>query len=298
MKFNPSKYSSSVSDSSIEESVEKGHKNVVKVDLGKFDEICKKFREKLDLKIKNLSGSDKDDFELVISYVKMLYGTSYYNEFFDRVRKNFKNVPGVKPGTVGGYFAGCLSSKNSKEKGCSINCVGSMPLPKDEEGWSFCDKAAILAEKSRNGYIFSVVKPADDETEMNPAYVFVESSSLNEFDGFSESEKDYLRNLGCEKVKLVGYKSSGSSYSELYEEPKPLKEVKSRRSSLRASHKASHRASHKSSKHNTSSTSVSTDPFSDSDDDISTWWVILIILIVLFILLLICYLGYRYYKSC
>ena len=235
--FNPKEYSTSSYDNSeeiIPEVVEKGHKNMLNVDLVKFEESCKKFREKKDLKIRKLTGSDKEDFNLMVSYVHLLYGTTYYNQLYDRVKKHFKNVGSVKPGTVGAYFAGCLTTVSSHSdssegliSGCSISCAGSMPLPQDEEGWSFCDKSVILGEKDTNGYSFSFIKPANSPEDLDPAYLFVESSSLHDFTGFSREEKDYLRDLGCKKVKLIGYKSD-STYSELYQDSKSIEEIKHR----------------------------------------------------------------------
>lgn len=290
--FNQNRYSSSdgnsssnSTNSSDKETVEKGHKNVTKVDLGKFDDLCKKFKEKKDMKIKKLVGQDKEDFDTVVSYVHLLYETSYYPSLYEKVRKHFDNVSSVKPGTLGAYFAGCLvslkdelstngssngqSSFSGSKAGCSISCAGSIPLPKDEEGWSFCDKAVILAEKGEKGYIFSIVKPANSEEEMNPAYLFVDSKSLHEFKGFSKEEKDQIRAMGCKKVKIVGYNSGSDdvTYSDLYREPKAIHEIK---------HRSDHIVSSK----------------SNLSNDYSLIGGILILIVILIIILLL--VGYKY----
>jgi hypothetical protein len=253
MKFNPLKYSTTESTESSNDSyqqsvnnvvndssnsyqeespVEKGHKNMVKVDLDKFEDLCKKFKDKKDIKIKNLIGQDKTDFDSVVNYVQLLYGTTYYNKLYEKVKKHFKNIT-YKPNTVGAYFMGCADNKYKGNimSGCSINCAGSMPLPKEEENWNFCDKAVILAEKAGKGYNFSFVKPAHSQEDLDPAYVFVESNSLKNFSGFCKEEKAHLRALGCKKVKLIGYSNSEDSlnYSEFYNEPKNVTELKHRR---------------------------------------------------------------------
>ena len=264
--FKQSKFSTS-SISKETETVEKGHKNTLNVDLEKIDGLCKKFRDKQDYKIKKLTGSDKEDFEEMVSYVGLLHGTSFYNHLYDRVKKYFGNVRNVKAGTVGAYFAGCMVTNFSDESmnpGCSINCVGSMPLPKDQEGWSFCDKAVIMAEKGGVGYNFSVIKPANSEEEMDPAYLFVESKSLHDFSGFSKDEKDQIRAYGCKSVKLVGY-GTDMSYSDLYKEPKKIHEIK-------------HRQNRR------------------SKNDSNTGLVIGVSIFVIILLLLLCVLGYKYYK--
>jgi hypothetical protein len=274
--FAPFKYSSEVSDSIdvSNEVVEKGHKNILKVDIGKFEELCKKFKEKKDLKIKKLVGEDKENFDLMVSYVHLLYGTSYYSHLFEKVKKHFKNISSVKPGTVGSYFAGCLVSKNTKNvvAGCSLGCAGSMPLPKDEEGWSFCDKAVIMAEKGLNGYVFSVVKPAESDEDYNPAYVFVESSG--NFEGFNKSEKANLKAMGCKNVKLIGY-SDDNSYSEIYSDSRSVDEIKVRRDIEKKESVSSESSEHE----NGSNTAL-----------------IIAIIIFIILLLIFLYLVYRYYK--
>ena len=271
--FNQSKYSTSTDSEVSNETdslVEKGHKNVTKVDIGKFDDLCKNFKVNKDIKIKKLVGQDKEDFDLVVSYVHLLYGTNYYTTLYERVRKYFDNVTNIKPGTVGAYFAGCLiSNKTDKQDnpGCSLSCAGSMPLPKDEEGWNFCDKAVFMAEKGETGYVFSVVKPANSEDEMDPAYLFVDSSTLHDFKGFSTEEKEQIRAFGCKKVKVVGF-SSDMTYSDLYKEPKAVHEIKHRSNKKHVVKK---------------------------DDNSGVILGVLILIIVL--ILILCLLGYRYYKN-
>ena len=264
--FNPSNYSSENDIDVSEEVVEKGHKNILKVDIDKFENICRNFREKKDIKIKKLVGQDKEDFDLVVSYVHLLYGTEYYNNLYEKVKKHFKNISTTKPGTIGGYFAGCMSNKNpSIETGCSLGCAGSMPLPKDEEGWSSCDKAVIMGERENGNYVFSVIKPEED---MDSAYVFVESNSLSDFNGFTEYEKENLKAMGCKNVKLIGY-SSDMNYSELYEDTKSVNEIKHRH--VKKNHK-----NHKKKNDN--------------------WLMVGVIVFFILLIILCLLLGYKYYK--
>jgi len=236
--FNPANYQSQSYDdmsvSSEEESlpkeVEKGHKKVLKVDVGKFEDLCKRFREKKDIKIKKLSGKDKEEFNLVVSYVHLLYGTEYYKHIHQKVKKYFNDVQEVNPGTVGGYFAGCLVNTDyMKKPGCSVACAGAIPLPKDEEGWSFCDKAVVLADKKGKGYSFNMVKPAETDDELDDAYIFVEHKTLHDFYGFCQTEKDELKSMGFKKVHLIGYGEDGTSYSDFYGESKRLIDIKHRK---------------------------------------------------------------------
>lgn len=299
--FNPSKYSYSADFSSSRQEnddsfksyksgeveknslssdlVEKGHKNIMKVDLDKFDEICKRFKDKKDTKIKNLAGQDKQDFDLAVSYVHLLYGTTYYTQLYERAKKHFKNVTSVKHGTLGSYFAGCAIG-NAGLAGCSLGCAGNMPLPKDEDSnWSFCDKAVILAEKNKGGYNFSVVKPADSEDQLDPAYLFVESNSVSDFKGFNGEEKLALKSLGAKKLKVVGY-NSDMKYSDIYREPKSVDEIK-----------------HRKNYDESLSESLSNSSFTYSNEDQNNdWWWLLLVIIFLVLVIIALMLTYKYYK--
>jgi len=191
-----------------------------------------------DVPIKQLKGNNREDFNLMVSYVHLLYGTNYYKRLFRKVKKYFGDMQYIKPGTVGSYFGGCLTESTfGKEDrpGCSVACAGSVPLPKDEEGWSFCDKAVILAESlggsksnSFKGYTFTVLKEQEEDLDMDPCYVFVDCLDLHDSPGFDNGEMDKLDKLGCRKIILVGYDSDGLSYSELYNHPIDIYEVKFR----------------------------------------------------------------------
>ena len=262
--FNPSRYSSEVDLDVSNEVVEKGHKNILKVDLDKFEFLCRKFLEKKDVKIKNLAAEDKEDFDLIVSYVHLLYGTEYYETLYEKVRKYFKNVVG-KPGSVAGYFSGCMNKNGSIESGCSLACAGSMPAPENESGWASCDSSVIMGERENGNYVFSIVKPGES-TES--AYVFVESDSLANFPGFTEYEKQNLKALGCKNVKLVGY-SSDMTYSDIYTDTRSVDQIK---------HRHVKKYSHK------------------KKSDGNGWlWLLLVVLIILFIVFAI--LTYKYYQN-
>ena len=268
-QFRYSKSTASFDTSQDSENVEKGHKNQTQVDLNRFDEICKKFREHKDMKIKNLTGNDKNDFNLAVSYVNLLYGTNFYSKLFEKVRKNFDNVTSVNPGTVGAYFAGCLvGSRNENIKGdvptsCNLPCVDGMPLPQ-EEGWELCDKAVIMAERKGEGYNFSLVKPANGSSN-DEAYLFVEAKSESDFTGFTQEEKDQILAYGCRKVRIVGY-TSDMTYSDIYTDS--VEKIKSRRP-----HRKYRKNHHKN----------------------NSWWYWLILAVLLFIFVLLIFSVYKHY---
>lgn len=249
-----------------EEVVAKGQTKVFKLDLGKFSRLCKKFKDMEGVYIRNLKGSNKEDFNLVVSLIHLFYGTNYYKKLFRKVEKYFGNLHQVTPGTIGGYFGGCLaeSSYSEDNPGCSVSCAGSIPRPKDEEGWSFCDKAVILAEEERDTYKFTLLKEPEDDSDMSPCYLFVRALDLHEFKGFSSKEMDKLNNLGCTNVHLIGYDSDGLTYVDLYDDPIDIYEIKYR-------------------------------PVKKNGDS-TTLAALALVLVILFLLLIVAYYGWKLYQ--
>lgn len=233
---------------SIQDLVAKGHKRIYQVDMGKFSKLCRKFRHKKDVEIKELRANDKEDFKLMVSYVHLLYDTEYYHRLFRKVKKYFGNMENIKPGTIGGYFGGCLvkSDMSNDKPGCSVACAGSIPPPKESKDWDFCDKAVILAERIArdkyyyhskgghkdyrdcSGYKFTILKEPEMDGDLDPCYLYVDSLDLHEFPGFSDQEMNKLDSLGCRKVILYGYDTDGLTYHQLYDHPIDIYEIKFR----------------------------------------------------------------------
>lgn len=216
-------------EENFEEIVTKGGNKVFKVNIGHFDNLCHKFRLLSDVKIKNLQGVDRDDFNLMVSYVQLLYGTNYYTHFYEKVRKHFSNLEKIIPGTVGNYFAGCLNSSIEIGEGCPVACTGSIPKPRGEEGWSFCDKAVIFADKVYQGYEFTFLKEPVSSEDVKDCYLFVEAGDLKDFEGFNQDEKEELKKMGAENIHLIGYTDHGNvKYTELYSNVVNVRNIKHR----------------------------------------------------------------------
>ena len=293
--FNPYKYSD-LSKSSVEsvdlsdKIVEKGHKNIVKVDLKKFEEKCIKIKERKDVKIKKLTGMDKEIFDELVKYVHLLYGTEYYNNLYDTVQKIFKNIGHVKYGTVGSYFSGCLNNKN----GCSLACAGGMPMPKSRQSEenNICDKAVIMGELNSIGnYEFSFIRPAEKQEDLDNAYLFVENSE-NGFSGLAAPEKLYLKNLGCKQLKVISY-SDDMTYNstDSYVSIDDIKERQSKNSKNSSKSNHSNLSKSKYSSYNSSESG-------ESQHDSFTWFMwFLVFIIILIILILAALYYYKKYKN-
>lgn len=196
--------------------VNKGGKKLFKIDIGQFEALCQKFSSLSDKEIKHLNPSDKKDFSSIVSYIKLLYGTKYYKHLHQKIKLYFGDLPYVRPGTVAGYFTSFLSEQEeSKEL--------------FESGWKSCDKAVFFAEKTKQGYEITTLKPAESDEDLIDCYLFVEQNNLHDFEGFSRKEKEMLKKLGIQTVNLVGCDEEGSSYFNLYDEPQPIYRLKHRK---------------------------------------------------------------------
>jgi hypothetical protein len=164
---------------------------------------------------------------MVISYVQLLHDTDYYKHLYRRIEDRFNDLTSVKPGTVGGYLAGCLIG--APQGNCSMTCAGAIPLPKGHEHHKPCDKAVIWCEWNvKDGFSFNISKHPDKAEDLNPVYLYVPCQSVHQFAGFNKAEKDKLSKLGINKVHLFGYNEECNKHVDLYGAPIDLKDVKLR----------------------------------------------------------------------
>lgn len=229
LAFESNNYNSMYCHKNLEKLETKYGEKTVNINLNLIDTVCEKFSNMRNIKIKNLKGYDKDDFKLIVSYVKLLHGTPHYNKLFRIIEKHFKNIEHAHPGTIGGYFGGCLIKTNfSKDNpGCSVVCAGGVPKPDDEEGWSFCDQAVIFAELDNySRYNFHLLKEPESKDQMDIFYIFIEERSLNDFRGFTAKEINELKNMGVRDFYLIGCDENGSEYIDLYDGKCNIDDVK------------------------------------------------------------------------
>jgi len=245
--FNPSEFSSSnyssnydYDDSEEDNNISKSDSSAYKVDIKKFEKLCDKFREIPDKRIDSLVGEDKEDFNLIVSYVQLLHDTEYYKYLYEKVENKFKDLKCVQPGTIGGYFAGCIVNDNYHGQAtCSVTCAGALPQPMDYQNDISCDKAVIWAEyvksNKSNKFNFNVLKQAENDEQLDPVLFYVTSEkhsfkNVHDFPGLSKSEKDILVKLGAKRIHIFSY-TKDCKYIDLYGRPIDLKDVKSRSSS-------------------------------------------------------------------
>jgi len=181
-------------------SVTKGS-NTETVDLTDLRLRIKRLRQNHESEIKKLSGKLKEDFEVLKSHVGLLYDTEEYKVLFEEVKKVFSDLKNLKPNTVGAYCAGCLN----QGKGCTLICNGAMPVPKTENGWEFCNYPIIWAIFQNGNYKFSSM----NKNGGTNCVIYMESPETL---GFSQEEKNQLKNLGFVNAQLFHAPLDGKEY--------------------------------------------------------------------------------------
>jgi hypothetical protein len=117
------------------------------------------------VEIDKLPTPAKTDLETIVGYVRLLFDTDYYSELYRLMSDIFPVVDpnSVRPGTVLAYMVGCASVQERKDPGCTVQCAGSAPLPKNIDAKTFCDYSVLHCSISQDRFQFkrlnSIITP-------------------------------------------------------------------------------------------------------------------------------------------
>ena len=185
--------------------------DIEKVDMDDLNKKLKHLKENADIKIRNLSGSLKSDFESLAQYVSWMYNTEGYDAFYKEIVKHFGDRHDYQPGSVGAYCGGCLNVKSKGiSRGCNVVCAGSIPPPYEDSNFEFCEYLVIWAVHNGSSFDFTTLNEVEGKGGRH-AIVFVENKTIEEFPGFSDDEKKILEENGVEEVRLVYYNCNSNS---------------------------------------------------------------------------------------
>lgn len=228
--FRPAEFGSELvgDNADVEELEEISFKgmDVVKVDTAELDDIMARLRDNEKVRINKLTPESAKDFQKVLSYVSLLYNTSQYNIIYDIAEKHFGDVKSATPGTVGGYFAGCIveTSFSDSIPGCAVACAGGLPRPKDDEKWKFCDQAVIWGLYEGGKYNFTTILDKEDKEH---SILHLNCTNYKTCPGFADEDKKHLKDMGVKRVTLYGYRNSGKDHTPLNEEPVEVDDLRS-----------------------------------------------------------------------
>ena len=202
---------------------------VVRVNISEISHVLDSLKIYHDKPISALDVKHRKIFDQLVKAICSLYDTSSYDELYQLIQDKFRDIVPI-PGTIGAYCTGC-----KKRGDGSVNTVCSHVFTdsgiKDDS--HMCQQNVILAIYTNDGFRITPLKKA--ETNNDTAYIFCNFSSIEDFPGFSESEKKVLNNLGITNIYLNGY-TSATEYVELINKAVSLDHIK-----LRISNTISHK---------------------------------------------------------
>lgn len=193
------------------------------VNKAELIDIITRLRESEYTPIKRLSGSLKQDFELLSKYISHTQPTNTYSMLKELIDRYFYDVNPVIPGTIGAYFCGSNLDVNMDLHECSA--IGANAVPRDSSNWSSCPQSIILADHSGHGYEFTRLHEGEDKSH---TYIYVNRDSYDDFEGFSNDEKKKLKKLGVDFVNLYGYGDDSTQYQDLVGSAIHIDQVKCR----------------------------------------------------------------------
>lgn len=241
-KFRPGLYSE-VSSELINESSTKGKSSrSLEVNIDVLNDILSDLRHHADQKITTLTGSLAKKFHEYKKMVNLLHKTNTYSIIIELVKGHFSDIDEIIPGTIGAYCYGRFyQTKFDDDTVCSSIAAGSMPSVMGD--LQECKYPTVIAEYNRTGYTLvpmRTLEKMDENTRHHSeniesseyitsnessnyktmgskrkGFVFVPHKSIDEFLGFSLSEKKKLKELGIDHVNLYGYSEDGKEHYKL-----------------------------------------------------------------------------------
>lgn len=249
-----SQVSSETNSELLSETITKGKgKKELIVNIDVLNEILSDLRHHAHEKQNSLTGSLAKKFNKYKEMVSLLHETNTYPLIVDMVKGHFSDIEEIIPGTIGAYcYGGFFETNFDDDKFCSAIAAGSMPSVRGDV--QACRYPAVIAEYNRTGYTLIPLRHYEkekvdseesseyrtdktDKTETNnqssnyktdksdnkssnksikrKGFVFVPHKSLDEFMGFSLSEKKKLKELGIDHVNLYGYSKDGKDHYKL-----------------------------------------------------------------------------------
>lgn len=283
------------------------------IDFNKIKANVQKLKSHLNTQISDLKDEALECYQNIADNVSLLYGTKHYKSFMETIHTEFKNVNHVKPNSVGAWLIGC-SLPNNLEIPCACTpiCAGSIPVYNEKDhmsshrsrsssssdifsdkSWNWdshrksdsssmsssvshtknmCNHLVMLAVwvPKQNGFEFVDL---NDSTHRSKAYIYT-SHNVDQFPGFSKTEKNSLEKYGISEVMIYSYSDTSCEYKPITKGWTPVCDIKTR-------------DQHSGKPGNPSN--PSNPPSDGSSSSSSAWCWLIIILVIILILALIIY---------
>lgn len=155
-------------------------------------------------------------FKSLVDTVGQSHGKPEYNKLINFINQSFGDWQMVKPGSVGAYFIGCLTTSGVGHlpPGCAPLCASV------DKKWK-CKHNVIWT--NYDGKKCSITPLNYDQ--LHPStFIFVN----NLYKGFNKKEKDQLNNLNLKNMYLVQYSDDGREHKALNTTPLQITDLQER----------------------------------------------------------------------
>lgn len=175
-----------------------------------------------DEKIKDLKGESRIFFDSLVNFVKILYGTPYFERLQEKVNEIFGSIQEIRPGTVSGYVLGAILSRRFYQKYsrsnddswvCSPYAINSIPTSDQKE----CLYYVITIEHDRKTGKYNLIMNKNSNEDR--AIIFTTTA----FAGLTNEDKMKLKNYGINYVKV--FKISSKDFFDVIPEWTPIEHI-------------------------------------------------------------------------
>jgi len=186
----------------------------LKIDLQSLEDKLKRVNTFKNKKYDDLSLDERNCVNQIWQVVDATRDSISYSTIYGLLVKYLGEFKSIKPKSVLAILAGCTKEYkgNPGKSGCSLFCAGSVPRPKGDDSFQFCEYNVIYADfdhskgKGKKGYTFSHLHKKSSDV----AYLYVDQTDAYKLNGFSKEEKAQLLALGIKKVQVYGIANDAS----------------------------------------------------------------------------------------
>jgi len=218
-KFIPARYGSALNHNNKSKSniftdiggiqlVKKGNQKTIKIDGSLIDGILDQLFSIKDKRIDSLDGQNQTAFNTLYNISRALYDTESYQVIHKMVEDRFASVNRYAPLTVSWYMKGWNNKSNLVPEACNVFNASTLS-PVDKAINLECEHNVILANyESDTGYTFISL---NSPKESNKAYLYINSNNINSMIGFTNADKNQLKeSFNIKTVFLFSYSEDGS----------------------------------------------------------------------------------------
>jgi hypothetical protein len=182
--------------------------------LSMIEGCLKTLRANASVQIDNIpKGEVADCWEQVTIAIGLMENSSFYDTLFEMIKNNFSDLTNPIPGTIGGYFAGCLIGPTNYPVpiGCTPLCLNAAAPSSSyalDNNITPCADTVIVASLINGSYTFTSL----NEGSSSNAIIYITQPTFN---GLTQNEKTKLEEQFPKVKEVTVISTANNSYKAL-----------------------------------------------------------------------------------